>query len=70
MKKSYYHLHVNYGGDTGFSVFFHLTPVCEMNQADLIGHAIDQGLIEPDDDQYVDQVNEISEVEFNNAMKA
>ena len=66
--KKHYHLHVNYGDNIGFSVFFHLTPVCEMNEADLIRYVIDQGLIEPDDDQYVDQVNEITEEEFNKGI--
>jgi len=66
----FYHIHVNYGGNSGFSVHFHLTPVTDMNDADLIGHAIDNGLIEPDDDQYVDEVNEITEEEFHKAINA
>jgi len=69
MKKGFFDVHVNHGGGVGFSVFITGTVVNNWEKQDIIGIAIDQGKIEPDDDKYVDNVTEITEEEYNKAIK-
>jgi len=70
METKYFHIHVNYGGNAnGFSAWLAMSnPVPDMIDADIIGHAVDSGLIEPDDIEYVDQVNEVTRKDYELAM--
>jgi len=36
---------------------------------DIVGHAVDTGVLDPDEMEYVDNVTEISEEEYNKAIK-
>ena len=42
----------------------------DAQKQDIVGHAIDTGVLDPDHMEYVDNVTEISEEEYNKAMKA
>ncbi|HMW10677.1 MAG TPA: hypothetical protein PJ987_09550 [Bacteroidia bacterium] len=68
----YYDIHV-YDGINSFSVFMQvkdglLLPIPE--KQDIVGHAIDTGVLDPNDMEFVDKVTPISEEEYNKAIKA
>lgn len=67
----YYDIHV-YDGINSFSVFMQvkdglLLPIPE--KQDIVGHAIDTGVLDPNDMEFVDKVTPISEEEYNKAVK-
>lgn len=66
----YYDIHIN-DGVNSYSSFMKvkdglLLPNAE--KQDIVGHAIDTGVIDPNDMEYVDNVTEISEEEYNKAI--
>nr|WP_298655903.1 hypothetical protein [uncultured Flavobacterium sp.] len=68
----YYDIHVN-DSVNSYSTFMQvksgLLPDDAQNE-EIVGHAVDIGKLDPDDIKYVDNVTEISEEEYNRAMKA
>ena len=68
----YYDIHVN-DGVNSFSRFMKVkNGVLPPNpqKQDIVGHAIDVGSLDPDEMEYVDNTTEITEEEYNRAMKA
>jgi hypothetical protein len=67
----YYDIHVN-DGVNSYSSFMAVKNGLLLDnpeKQDIIGHAIDVGKLDPDDMEYVDNVTEISEEEYNRATK-
>ena len=67
MKTKYFDVHLNFGLGNCFSAFLEAQVVDKWINDDVIGIAIDQGKIEPDDDAYVDNVTEITKEEYEKA---
>jgi len=67
----YYDIHV-FDGVNGYSCFlkvkYGVLPLDAQRQ-DIVGHAIDVGVLDPNDMEDVDNVTEISEAEYNRATK-
>ena len=69
LKKKYYHVHVNYGGDQGFSVMFEADWMGKPNKDDILAFAIDMDKIEDEDIEYADVVEEVTKKEFERFNK-
>lgn len=68
----YYDIHV-YDGINSFSVFMQVKDgllLPNPEKQDIVGHAIDTGVLDPNDMEFVDKVTEIPEEEYNKTMKA
>lgn len=67
----YYDIHIN-DSVNSFSRFMQVKagvlPSDSIKQ-DIVGHAVDTGVLDPDEMEYVDNVTEISEEEYNKAIK-
>ena len=73
MKTKYFDIHVSYEGGLGFSVFLEAKPNTlteDFINNDVVSHAVSTGQLEPDDIEYVDNVTEISQAEYEKASNA
>lgn len=69
---TYYDIHV-FDGVNSYSAFMKVKDgllLPNPEKQDIVGHAIDTGVLDPDDMEYVDKVTPISEEEYNKAIKA
>lgn len=62
--KKYYHIHVNYGSNDGYSAWIEVDYVDGINDSDIIKLATNQNEIDPDDADFVDEVNETTKDDF------
>lgn len=68
----YYDIHVN-DGVNSYSVFLKVKDgilLPKPLRQDIVGHAIDIGVLDPNDMEYVDNTTEITEKEFIRASRA
>jgi len=63
----YFDVHVFYSRDNGSSYFIKANLPDDHNEEEVISEAVNQGVLEPDDMEYVDYVAEITEEEYNEA---
>ena len=62
--KRYYDIHLFYSRRDGYSLPFSTESEKELSEENVIQLAIDNKFIDTDDADYIDYVNEISEVEY------
>jgi len=68
----YYDIHID-DKVNSYSIFLSVKDgvlLSNPQKQDIVGHGIDVGMIDPDDMEFVDNVTEISEKEYNLAIKA
>jgi len=65
----YYHVHVKYESQEGFSVWFMNDFPAKPNFDDIVAYALDSGKIDVDDGNDVDEATEVSKKEYLQALK-
>ena len=71
-KERFYDIHV-FDGVNSYSVFLKVKPGVLLDNPerhDIIGHALDTGILDPEDFEYVDNVTEITEFSYIKGVNA